>query len=852
MAIVGLLAGASTRGEILACTSAPSGAPPFIVELIEPTLVTGLRGCEAQVIGRVLLQDRRPHDLYIVVDSSGSTAGTSGVDVDGDGAVGVGDWRSNTDPGDSTLRAELEAVRRGLSVWQGHDVRVAIEEYSAVIPIPPGEPSEQGRIRTVQGLTADFNAVRTGLDTIASADSVGGTDYGGALLELAREFDRSGTPARKPIAFFLSDGKPTYPRYPYDQTEPPDVDYALEGAAAVASRGLATSTLEIGVFDDVGVLRDVARLTGGTLLPGLGGVQLLDALASMNLDGFTQVEFVNETTGERGWTNLDAFGFFTATIQLADGPNNLTFVAILRAPGGEWTISCPIVLTTSCFQVEPIDAGGGTLEPVVESPEGTTRRYREGRGGTVGTDGLRSRIRYPHPWTRGELSRWDITPCPSLDGQGGFGSPCDDAIRQLTALLLSVEDGFLRRDCLLDPAVVPQYRDVGELIDAIGRALDSGDGARCQTVAARAALVTSGPGLAAPLQGPPPTGGPYTFDCTTRVDGADVDVTVSMTSPAPGTTGLGRDCPATLEVTGESSARGTTNHDVYFVMDTSGSTAGDSGRDIDGDGANENTLDSEIAAIRAFVSRLDPAFVRVALIEFSAVIPIPPGEPNEQGRIRTVQGLTPDFAAFDRALDTVRAAGSVGATDYGGALMELAAEYDRNGDPARGSVAFFLSDGKPTFPRYPYDSSETPDVDYAMQGAGACATRGITVNTYEVGVFDDIAVLESVAQVTGGRHYGDLSGGAVYDTLPGSSLVGIASVVVTNLLTGDTFDAQVAPDGSWTADIELVNGENRVMVTITSDRGEEIVDCTTIFIGECLYPPCTARSPDAWYLDECQ
>jgi Mg-chelatase subunit ChlD len=331
-----------------------------------------------------------------------------------------------------------------------------------------------------------------------------------------------------------------------------------------------------------------------------------------------------------------------------------------------------------------------------------------------------------------------------------------------------------------------------------------------------------------------------------------VDVAVQLQAPPPGTvSGGGRPCPAQLEVSGASSARGNRDHDVYFVVDTSGSTAGDSGRDIDADGLNDNTLEAELQAVREFVSRLDPARVRVALIEFSAVIPIPPGEPSEQGRIRTVQSLTSDFSRIETGLQQILAAGPAGATDYGGALLELAAEYDRNGDPSRGAVAFFMSDGKPTFPRYPYDSSETPDVDYAMQGAAACALRNINVNTYEVGVFDDLSVLLDVALVTGGRYYPSLAGGAIVDALPGSSLVGIESVTVTNLLTGQSVTATVQPDGSWSADINLAPGENAIMITVTSDGGAEIVECRTTYTGDCVPLVCATRTPQEWAEEDC-
>ena len=336
------------QADPLTCTVTPGGAPAFTVELVTP--VAGeTAGCFVEIRGHVKLASPVGYDVYVVLDSSGSTAGASGLDLDGDGVVGEGDWRSNTDPDDSTLAAELEAVRRAVAAWEAGDVRVSLEEYSAVIPIPPGEPSEQGRIRTVQGLTANHDLVRAGLDTIWAAGPRGATDYGGALLELAAEFDRSGDLTRKPVAFYLSDGKPTFPRFPYDTTETPDVQWARDGANVVAVRKLPVNTFEVGVFDDVGVLAEVADITGGRLIPELQGEALLDSLTDVSLDGFLDGTLENVTHAEVYGAELDAFGNFSIRIPLHHASNDLVFTTVLRTPNGQWDVSCPFNVTADCM-----------------------------------------------------------------------------------------------------------------------------------------------------------------------------------------------------------------------------------------------------------------------------------------------------------------------------------------------------------------------------------------------------------------------------------------------------------------------------------------------------------------------
>jgi hypothetical protein len=878
--VVALLVAPVLRAAPLDCTATPAGAPPIAVELVSTTESGDQNGCFAEVRGSVDLSRVGGWDVYIILDSSGSTAGASGIDIDGDGVVGTGDWRAPTDPGDSTLQAEIESVRRALTAWSGLDVRVALIEYSAVIPIPPGEPSEQGRIRTVQGLTANFAAVRAGLDLIATAGSVGATDYGGALTELAAEFDRSGDSARWPVAFFLSDGKPTFSRFPYDTTEPTDVAEAMAGAQLLADRGLPVHTLEIGIFDDIGVLQGIANLTGGRMLSGLQGAGILDAIAGVGLEPLEQLELRNLTTNTDNIATRTPAGTFTATIDLQPGMNDLTVVALLETPSGTWTVTCPVQLEAICPRsgsTAPDRNRPGTNRPGSGSGSGGRSRAdaptrqppgrsgggggggisgRGGSGGSGGGGGARGTHRrwrgFPNQTARDLFNRWGVTECPTLEGNAPVADGCDEALQQLAALMRSIEVGELLPGCALDPTVVPGYPDVDSLMQELRRAIDRDGGARCRAAAQLAALVTSGQAFMPPIVGPAPSGN-RSFDCQVIQADNAFDVRVTLDSPTPGSTsGSGDPCPAPVHIEGNANARGNSTYDVYFVLDSSGSTAGDSGRDVDGDGTNDDTLDAELEALRASVSMLDPAITRVALVEFSAVIPIPPGEPNEQGRIRTVQGLTPDFSQFYAGLSNVRTAGSVGATDYGGALLELAAEYDRHGDPTRGHVAFFLSDGKPTFPRFPYDSTEPNDIAYAMQGAQACADRGIVVNTFEVGIFDDTSTLQAVADLTGGRHVGELAGGAIVDALPGSTLVGIESVTIRNELTGEEVTASLRPDGSFDAWIDLAQGANRIVITTRSDGSAEIVECAMELEGDCVNSSeCAVRTPDQWHDVDC-
>jgi len=343
--------------------------------------------------------------------------------------------------------------------------------------------------------------------------------------------------------------------------------------------------------------------------------------------------------------------------------------------------------------------------------------------------------------------------------------------------------------------------------------------------------------------------------CQGESPDGEFSLTVTITYPDPGTVIIGRlPCPGNLRLRGSAVDAGSSLFDVFFVIDSSGSTFAASGLDIDGDtivgegdflnnnDPGDSVLAAEILAVRSFVNQVDPDRVRISIIEFSAVIPIPPGKPDEQGRIRIVQSLTSDFSRVNAALDEIQQMGSVGATDYGGAIYKLIEEWNANADPDnREAIAFFISDGKPTFPRYPYDTTEIPDVNWAMEATADAAATGIAINTYEVGSFDDLSTLQAMAEMTGGDFFADLTPEDLIFFLESASLVRIESLVIENLTTGQSRDANPSADGNFSARLDLVDGRNQFRVTAITSGAEVIeVTCETDVTIICL--PETIRS----------
>src|SRR5687767_2409039 len=100
-ACASLLLASTVRATPLDCTSVPPGAPPVTIEILTAVESGDQDLCVAEVRGMVDLSRSGGWDVYVIVDSSGSTAGSSGIDLDGDGLTSTGDWRAPTDPGDS-------------------------------------------------------------------------------------------------------------------------------------------------------------------------------------------------------------------------------------------------------------------------------------------------------------------------------------------------------------------------------------------------------------------------------------------------------------------------------------------------------------------------------------------------------------------------------------------------------------------------------------------------------------------------------------------------------------------------------------------------------------------------------
>ena len=138
-------------GLALVAPVAPTAASDVqvAVEFPKDGSVVGESTCGLFVAGRAQARERalQRFDIAVVIDTSGSTVGFSGADIDGDGQRGQGYLpRNNFDPADSILAAEVAAARRLLDQVDRRLTRVAVITFSGFRPdaVPIG--ARHGRI----------------------------------------------------------------------------------------------------------------------------------------------------------------------------------------------------------------------------------------------------------------------------------------------------------------------------------------------------------------------------------------------------------------------------------------------------------------------------------------------------------------------------------------------------------------------------------------------------------------------------------------------------------------------------------------------------------------------------------
>lgn len=158
---------------------------------------------------------------------------------------------------------------------------------------------------------------------------------------------------------------------------------------------------------------------------------------------------------------------------------------------------------------------------------------------------------------------------------------------------------------------------------------------------------------------------------------------------------------------------------VALAIDTSGSTTGSSGSDVDGDGSVDNYLEAQVFAAKALFQAYvdngyDPSRVTITLVDYS-----------NNGRLVGVFNLD-DQDAFEDALDALRPGGT---TNYADPLADIHRSWTQQGvSPNDSNQVVFLSDGQQNAGGDYRDEARDLEDDFGANISGIGVGRNSSLN----------------------------------------------------------------------------------------------------------------------------
>jgi len=308
---------------------------------------------QAPIRGNALAEGDRPaeFDIVLIIDVSGSTQVASGVDVDGDGVIGIDPQLElvtpgtyppemrNTDPGDSILAAEISAAKALLTTLDPKRIRVGVISFAGEM-----NPATGYRVRFDQQdawvevpLTHDFATVYSALEGIVARGPNGGTNFAAgirlAVTELAALSGARSTPRAnaKKVVLFLTDGLPTFPIGSGSTAEPGDTEAALNAARLAHKAGININTYALGpaALTNPIAATEIARITLGTFMPVQNPGDIISFLQGVTFANVEDVIFTNLTTREVSYdVNLSPDGSFSGFVPVTEGKNRIRVTAL--------------------------------------------------------------------------------------------------------------------------------------------------------------------------------------------------------------------------------------------------------------------------------------------------------------------------------------------------------------------------------------------------------------------------------------------------------------------------------------------------------------------------------------------
>jgi len=308
---------------------------------------------QARISGNAVAEGDEPlyYDVMLAIDVSQSTRAPSGVDVDGDGVVGVNPHRELlppgafpeevlcTDPEDSILNAEITAARALIERLDARRVRVGVLSFAGEVDPATGKRKhlDQQDAWLDVPLTADLALIHRTLDAILARGARGATNFAAGVRLGVRELaglsgaQSQSRPDAKKVILFLTDGAPTLPSGRGNVIDPGDQEAAVRAAEVAHSAGVTINTyaLGLGALDYPRVVTEMARVSLGTYTPVQNPGDIIMLLQGVSFANVEDVVFSNVTTGDFSTdVRLNPDGSFQGYVPAQEGTNRVRVVAL--------------------------------------------------------------------------------------------------------------------------------------------------------------------------------------------------------------------------------------------------------------------------------------------------------------------------------------------------------------------------------------------------------------------------------------------------------------------------------------------------------------------------------------------
>jgi Mg-chelatase subunit ChlD len=307
----------------------------------------------APIKGNAVSSGERPaqYDVMLVLDVSFSTRCASGIDVNGDGRLGLNPQMEllppgtyaedvcSTEPADSVLAAEVAGARKLLETLDPKRVRVGLVTFSGDVNKETGERLDRNQADAwlQVPLTNEFDAVRRALDDVMARGPHGATDFAAgvrlAVTELTGMTGARSQPAKgaKGVILFLTDGTPTFPEGRAEDSDPGDIEAAFAAARLAHAAGITINTYGVGpdALTSPVAATEMARLTLGSFTPVKHAGDIVAVLQSVSFANIEDVVVTNLTTGDFSTdVRLEPDGSFSGFVPVREGQNRVRVTAL--------------------------------------------------------------------------------------------------------------------------------------------------------------------------------------------------------------------------------------------------------------------------------------------------------------------------------------------------------------------------------------------------------------------------------------------------------------------------------------------------------------------------------------------